>query len=101
MHPSPITLRQVILIFMLFVSSTGNKVLANSLQALTIAVQYTKLLFQSCFKVAPHFDPPNYLPVQFFSSLLTGNTCIHVSCYSFNARADLLLYFQVKYSDVF
>ena len=82
MHPSPITLWQVILIFMLFVLSTQK----IKFWLIHDGCIETKLVFQSCLihSDIPHFDSlilSNTIPVQFSSCLLADNTCIHVWCY--------------------
>ena len=97
MHLSPMTLWQVILIFMLFVLST--QVLVNSF---TIAsCVETRLVFQSYLirtdlRNVPHFDCLILLNTFLCNFLLAF--WLVTFAFMFPARADLCLYFQIKYS---
>ena len=100
MHPclSGTTLWWVTLIFMLFVLSKGNKVLANSLTVGNMTC--VSRLFDSHIltRYFPFwfFNLSEYLRVQFSSRLLDCYTCIHVSTW-----ADLFLSFQIDFSSFF
>ena len=102
----PITLWQIILIFMLFILSTGNKVLANSLLWLYTCITLeevwlSSLIYSHRFTRCSSFwflNPFEHLPVYFFLSF--GWQHLH-SCFLLffiTRRADLFLYFQTKCS---
>ena len=79
MHPSPITLWWFILLFVLFVLPTGNKVLANSLYGIWVASQGYLIHIDLRCSSFWYLNPFEYLLVEFSSRLLTSSTCIHVS----------------------
>ena len=91
MHPSPITLWQVILIFMVLVLTTQEIKNRNW-------TCVSSRLFDSQ-RCSPFWflNPFECLPVQFFYCLLAGNTCIRVSCYFFStSRLELICFYIFK-----
>ena len=95
MHPSPINLWRVILIFILFLLSAGNKVL-NSLYYIaarnttSISMLFDLHMLTKIFSVW-FLNPSEY-------SLLTSNTFIHFSCYLLRpTSADLFLCYYLVF----